>query len=121
MTQLQPMRWEQSCWGILGNSVDHLSMILKGTPKPQVSSCAVTAGVSGGMEDTEGRKGEDWASGISELLGLHQVRKINLRFVYTSAGQVPLTPRKAIPGFPLISHENFLQSGNISGLPLFIY
>lgn len=96
-------------------------MILKGTPKPQVSSCAVTAGASGGMEDTEGRKGGGWASGVSELLGLHQVRKINLRFVYTSVGQVPLTPRKAIPGFPLMAHENFLQSGNFSDLTLFIY
>lgn len=33
-------------------------MILKGTPKPQVSSCAVTAGASRGMEDTEGEKEE---------------------------------------------------------------
>lgn len=49
------------------------------------------------------------------------MRKINLRFVYTSVGQVPLTPRKAIPGFPLMAHENFLQSGNFSDLTLFIY
>lgn len=58
---------------------------------------------------------------ISPFQVPHQVRKINLRFVYTSVGQVPLTPRKAIPGFPLMAHENFLQSGNFSGLPLFIY